>query len=177
MIDLSKNLVSLSFLWLKRYYNNDNALWKFFFKHWLHRAFLASPVLRAFGFETVGKSTLQRIPPFYRQVFNSWLRVKGIRTGSGSMLVPIISQVQPTPLHCVTSILIYRQLMNTVPRKPKYLTKYGLSSYGQLYWTHTWASIHQCCFTRTALDTSWKIAHGVLTTAYRLLKFKDKSGP
>ena len=130
VIDLSKKLVSLSFLWVKRYFNNDNALWKFFFKRWLHRVFLASPVERAFGFETVGKLTLQRLPPFYRQVFNSWLRVKGTRTGSGSMLVPIPSQVQPTPLHCVTSRLIYRQLMKTEPRKPKYLTKF-LSAYGQ----------------------------------------------
>ena len=150
VIDLSKKLVSLSFLWVKRYFNNDNALSKFFFKRWLHRVFLASPVERAFGFETVGKLTLQRLPPFYRQVFNSWLRVKGTRTGSGSMLVPIPSQVQPTPLHCVISRLIYRKLMKTEHGKPRYLTKF-LSSYGVILHTlnRVFSHIFCCVFSHT----------------------------
>ena len=86
---------------------------------------------------------------------------------------PFTSPVYSTPLCYCTSIMIYQQLMKTEPRTSRYLTKF-LPSDGQLYWTHTLASIHQCCFTRTALDISWKIAHVVLTTVDRLLKFKTQ---
>ena len=43
--------------------------------------------------------------------------------------------------------------------------------YGQLYWPLTWDQLYFFPIDRPVLDLSWKVAHGVLYTADRLLGF------
>ena len=44
-------------------------------------------------------------------------------------------------------------------------------TFGALYWPSTWRQLHFANFDRSVLDFSWKVAHGVVLTAQRLISF------
>ena len=44
-------------------------------------------------------------------------------------------------------------------------------TFGALYWPSTWRQLHFADFDRSVLDFSWKVAHGVVLTAQRLISF------
>ena len=45
------------------------------------------------------------------------------------------------------------------------------STFGALYWPSTWRQLHFANFDRSVLNFSWKVAHGVVLTAQRLISF------
>ena len=44
-------------------------------------------------------------------------------------------------------------------------------TFGTLYWPSTSRQLHFANFDRSVLDFSWKVAHGVVLTAQRLISF------
>ena len=44
-------------------------------------------------------------------------------------------------------------------------------TFSALYWPSTWRQFHFANFDRSVLDFSWKVAHGVVLTAQRLISF------
>ena len=44
-------------------------------------------------------------------------------------------------------------------------------TFGTLYWPSTWRQFHFADFDLSVLDFPWKVAHGVLLTAQRLISF------
>ena len=46
-----------------------------------------------------------------------------------------------------------------------------LPTFGALYWPSTWRQLHFANFDRSVLDFSWRVAHGVVLNAQRLISF------
>jgi hypothetical protein len=63
---------------------------------------------------------------------------------------------------------IYQNLLDRLSEPPHSLTKFT-PLYGQLYWKDTWQQVFIMPLDRKTRDLSWKLAHGKLLTADRLL--------
>jgi len=46
-----------------------------------------------------------------------------------------------------------------------------LPAFSDLYWPDTWSQVHSMPLDRHVVDTNWKISHGVIYTAERLVNF------
>ena len=79
------------------------------------------------------------------------------------------------PFH-VTSVCeisaqsVYRFLLSENRTSPHCVLKF-FPLFGRLYWPSTWNQLYFLPIDRPVLDLSWKVAHGVLYTADRLIGF------
>lgn len=63
---------------------------------------------------------------------------------------------------------VYQNLVDRLSEPPHSLTKFG-PLYGALYWKETWQKVAIMPLDRKAHDLNWKLAHGGLYTADRLV--------
>ena len=172
VVDFWRKLVSLKVMWVKRFLFLPGDRWHLFFRHYLRRAFLAEPVNRVFALSNTGKSTLRRLPPFYRQVIIAW-QFAGGRLSNGFWEIPR-ENLPPLPLQQATSKSVYRGLLhNHVCLAPHRCT----TKFVDIHWAGLWRSLHLLRYNRAAMDTSWLVAHGILPTADRLIRFGMKVNP
>ena len=116
-----------------------------------------------------------RLPSFYASVLSAWLRINGFRDSSSNLLAQLLPNSPPTPVHLLTANVAYHSLMISCfvpPVCEERFKNLGISS-----WSLVWSSIHRCKFIRWTLDTAWKIAHGVIPTADRLIHFRMNVSP
>ena len=145
--------------------------WTFLLKYWLLDRF-ASP------FEVLSSVidfVIERLPSFYVPLFTAWcarggssvssVLTVGAGLSSGSMPASSIS--------CKASYLLLLSV-NTV--QPHCVLKFA-SSFGALDWPCTWRSLQLMPLDRQVRDLSWKVVHGVLYTAERLISFRYQYSP
>ena len=101
----------------------------------------------------------------------AWRSVDGSWSSSRAALVFAAS----SPFHVtlareISAQLAYRFLLSENRSSPHCILKFS-PVYGQLYWPSTWSQLYFFPIDRPVLDLSWKVAHGVLYTADRLLGF------
>ena len=164
--NLSRKLSSLHIQWVKRFLLGEDHPWKYFFRHFLRRAMLAEPVERIFNQITIGSGTMRRLPAFYQGVVQAWIDVKGKRTVE-EWVVPGSELTSDIPLNKLTSRAAYLRLsqLQNMPHR-------CINKHPSVEWPTVWTNLSCLLFVRPALDTSWLIAHGILPTADRLIRFK-----
>ena len=64
----------------------------------------------------------------------------------------------------------YQLLLSLNPAQPHCVVKFS-SSYRDLDWDSTWKTLFFMPLDRKPIDLCWKVAHGVLYTAHRLVSF------
>ena len=64
----------------------------------------------------------------------------------------------------------YQLLLSLNPAQPHCVVKFS-SSYRDLDWVSTWKTLFVMPLERKPIDLCWKVAHGVLYTAHRLVSF------
>lgn len=109
------------------------------------------------------------LPPFYSSLFAAW---DALRDSSVSSDLVIGSGLVggPTPVISVTCKIAYQLLLSFNLEQPHCILKFA-SSFGALDWPTTWKSLQFMPLDRQVRDLSWKVAHGVLYTADRLISF------
>lgn len=110
-------------------------------------------------------------PPFYKSLLLAWCSL------DGSFSVPRNSLVYgSSSCHVCSSVptistkVCYQYLLSESMVSPHCVEKFA-PTFGVLHWSTTWHSLIFFDLDRQVIDLNWKIAHGVLYTAQRLVSF------
>ena len=111
------------------------------------------------------------LPAFYSSLLLAWLSLDGSFDDRLSLLV--YASRDPHARRVVADLsskIAYLFLLDENYAVPHCVEKFR-PTFGALYWPSTWRQLHFSNFDRSVLDFSWKVAHGVLLTAQRLISF------
>lgn len=108
---------------------------------------------------------LASLPPFYASVLAAWGALQG-RLSSGGLVVGSAS-VSVSNISCKSC---YSLLLSLHPSQPHCVIKFR-PSFGALDWPFVWKSLCFMPLDRKVIDLNWRVAHGVLYTAERLISF------
>ena len=106
------------------------------------------------------------LPTFFYHCFLAWIALGGSLSG-GELVVG--SSLASGPL-LVSTMTCYDLLLSRNPALPHCVGKF-LPIFGAWEWSSTWCSLFFMPLTRQVIDLNWKLAHGVLHTAKRLVSF------
>ncbi|XP_068718533.1 uncharacterized protein [Montipora capricornis] len=112
----------------------------------------------------------ERLPPFYASLLRAWGAIQGSSSSSSSLVVGSSQHVDPVAVASVSTKSCYVLLLSLSPCIPHCVSKFS-PIYGPIDWKSTWASLYFLPLDRPVSDLNWKIAHGVLYTADRLISF------
>ena len=120
---------------------------------------------------------LDSFPPFYRALLTAWRSVEGSWSPSrASFVFASSSSFHVAPVGEISAQSVYRFLLSESRLSPHCIFKF-FPVYSQLYWPSTWSQPYLFSVDHPVLDLSWKVAHGVLYTADRLLGFSYSVDP
>ena len=158
---------SLLVQWVRRLVVSPNS-WTSFLSYWCS-ARLGFPVHDVLSFPFA--FSWDSLPPFYRVLLSAWRTVDGAWSPSrGSLVLASSSPFHVTLASEFSAQSVYRFLLSENRSSPQCVLKF-FPIYGQLYWSSTWCQLYLFPLDRQVLDLNWKVAHGVLYTADRLLGF------
>lgn len=111
------------------------------------------------------------LPPFYCALLSAWRSVDGAWSPTrGSLVLASSSPLHVTLASELSAQSVYRFLLSENRSSPHCVLKF-FPVYGRLYWSLTWCQLYLFPLDRQVLDLNWKVTHGVLYTADRLLGF------
>ena len=163
IVSTELNALSLLIQWIKRFASSPSG-WVDLMTYWFLVRFNASPLevfSRPFEFDP------DVLPPFYCALLKAWRPIDG--SGSAAGLVVASSSGRPLSIDSCTC-KCYHLLLSMRPCVPHCVGKFHLS-YPNLDWLSTWHSLFFLPLDRQVIDLNWKIAHGVLYMAERLVSF------
>ena len=107
-------------------------------------------------------------PAFYLALLRAWNALHGSLSQAGL----IVGSADTTLLRAdsLTRKSCYQLLLSLNPAQPHCVVTFR-SNYGDLDWDSTWKTIFFIPLDRKPIDLCWKVAHGVLYTAHRLVSF------
>ncbi|XP_078355512.1 uncharacterized protein LOC144656140 [Oculina patagonica] len=155
---------SLLVQWSKRFASSPSG-WVGLMSFWFYSHFNASPMQvfsDPFSFDP------DVLPPFYAALLKAWRALDG--SGSPNGLVIASSSASPIPVNVITCKQCYQLLLSFNPCTPHCVVKFR-PFFPNIDWLSTWSSLFLLPLDRQVIDLSWKIAHGVLYTAERLVSF------
>ena len=151
--------------WIRRFRMSSHG-WRLFFAYWTKSFLHASPAeVLAFPF----RFDFKRLPPFYAAVLDAWRAVDGHASTDLSHLF-VGGPSAPVPVSEISCKSCYNLLLGANRRSPHCERKF-LPTFGHLYWPATWKQVHLKPLDRPVIDLCWRVSHGVLYTAERLVGF------
>ena len=111
------------------------------------------------------------LPAFYSSLLLAWRSLDGSFDDRHSSLV--FAFRDPNARRIVADLfskIRYLFLLDESYAVPHCVEKFR-PTFGAPYWPSTWRQLHFANFNRPVLDFSWKVAHGVVLTAQRLISF------
>ena len=153
--------------WVRRF-ASSSAGWSSLMSFWFVSSFGVLPSVvfsRPFCFDP------RVLPPFYSSLLLAWRGLNGSFATARNSLVFGSSCPHvccPVAVMSTKSCYLYLLSENMVP--PHCVGKF-FPVYGSLDWPSTWRSLTFFDLDRQVTDLCWKIAHGVLYTAQRLVSF------
>ena len=175
---IEDKLFSLLCLWPKRFLIGEHRWWQNFFEFYLRQAFsvystdsINSILLRS----SFNLSELKTIPKFYATVLLSWCAL-GEKSFSNewSLTLPSGSSLQ---LKDLSAREAYYALLPLGVPVARCVLKYKEWDLSPSNWKHVWQNLKLWKFIRAVQDTNFSIAHAVLPTKDRLIRFKMKVSP
>lgn len=155
---------SLLVQWIKRFASSPSG-WVGLMSFWFYSHFNASPMQvfsDPFSFDP------DVLRPFYAALLKAWRALDG--SGSPNGLVIASSSASPIPVNVITCKQCYQLLLSFNPCTPHCVVKFR-PVFPNIDWLSTWNSLFLLPLDRQVIDLSWKVAHGVLYTAERLVSF------
>ena len=150
--------------WIKRLADHTDAKWKSFFQFFLRRS-LPAGFLR----KPTRIKDAPLLPAFHKSVLNAWAALKGGAARHSDDLQYGLPD-SPAPVSGLTVKTAY-QFLGAKEAKPPHCVGKFSPVYPEVVWPAAWQQVHCCSIDRQATDLAWKIAHGVLYTADRLVGF------
>lgn len=167
VVDVRQKVSSLLTQWVRRFISSY-ANWSHFLTFWFFSVFNCS-VLDVFSCPFAFSPLA--LPPFYQSLLLSWRNANGSFSVSRSCLVMGSSSSEHAmPAVSMSAKLCYSYLLSVCLSPPHCVAKFR-PRFGDLYWLTTWKSLSFFPLDRPTIDLNWKIAHGVLYTADRLISF------
>lgn len=167
VVDIKLKVCSLLGQWVRRFVSSPSS-WVTFMSYWFRDKLDASP------FEVFSDPYccyLGFLPPFYKSFVQAWRDLDGsFSTSCNSLVYGSSSCHVCSPVSLMSTKVCYQFLLSEAMVLPHCVEKFA-SSFGRLYWPSTWRSLSFFDLDRQVTDLSWKIAHGVLYTAQRLVSF------
>ena len=165
VVSIEYKIQSLLVQWVRRLSVTPSG-WVYLLTYWFLDRFNASPqdvFSNPHGFPST------RLPVFYSSLLKSWIALGGSSSSSG-LVLGVGAPGGPLPVSSITCNICYKLLLSLNPAQPHCVQKFA-PSFGVLDWPTTWRSLHFMPLDRKVRDLSWKVAHGVLYTAERLISF------
>ena len=167
VVNIKYKVSSLLGQWVKRL-SSSSAGWISLLCFWLRYHFSASPLevfSRPFAFNP------RVLPPFYCSLLLAWRDLDGSFSSSRNSLVYGSSSCHAcSPVSSMSTKICYLYLLSENMAPPHCVEKFA-PTFGTLHWPSTWRSLSFFDIDRQVIDLNWKIAHGVLYTAERLVRF------
>ena len=114
---------------------------------------------------------LSLLPPFYNSLLVAWQKVDGGFSNRSDTLVMCVSGgLFQGDVSLVSTKLVYSYLLSAAQKTPHCVTKF-FPRFGPLYWSCTWRQLFFFDVDRQVIDLAWKVSHGILYTASRLVFF------
>ena len=148
--------------WVRRFLASPNS-WVDLLTFWCFCRFDKSPL------EVFSRPVLclpSRLPPFYAALLRAWLALHGSMSPTG-LRVGVAERLLALSFTCKQC---YDLLVSLAYRPPHCVEKFR-PLYGDLDWETTWRSLFFLPLDKQVSALSWKVAHGVLYTADRLVSF------
>ena len=174
VVDVHRKMLSLHVLWVKRLIFRPNLPWTSFFSQYLKGAFPGRSVHQILIWAVPPKYAMDALPTFYRSVLTAWFALK--RKFVDNEYVICGPRKSVFTLEQLSASFVYDTLSHQHRKQLRCVEKYanwGLS----VDWSNVWLSLLLWRFIRPVRDTSWLIAHGILPTADRLLRFGIQVDP
>ena len=109
------------------------------------------------------------LPPCYLSLLQAWVSLGGSSLSS-DLVFSSRASGGPFLASSMSCKFCYSLLLEFNPAQPHCVPKFA-PSFGPLDWSSTWRSLQFMPLDRQVRDLNWKIAHGVLYTAERLISF------
>ena len=114
---------------------------------------------------------LSLLPPFYNSLLVAWQKVDGGFSNRSDTLVMCVSGgLFQGDVSSVSTKLVYSYLLSAAQETPHCVTKF-FPRFGPLHWSCTWRQLFFSDVDRQVIDLAWKVSHGILYTASRLVSF------
>jgi hypothetical protein len=110
------------------------------------------------------------LPQFYGTVLEAWSLLCGHRVRHLGLVLQRSADRPSCLAEGATTKDFYRSLVDVLGQPPHCIVKFQ-PCYGDQYWPLTWAQVSNVPFDRKVRDFSWKVSHGVVYTADRLVGF------
>ena len=167
VVDVEFKVWSLLSQWVKRFASSPSG-WVDFMSFWFKSCFDSSPFE---VFSDPFSFSPSCLPPFYKSLLIAWRALDGSFSVSRRSLV--FGSLCPhfcSPVSSMSTKSCYLYLLSENVVQPHCVMKFA-STFGVLYWSTTWRSLFFFDLDRQVIDLNWKIAHGALYTAQRLVSF------
>ena len=165
VVSVQLKVFSLLALWVRRLLLSLSG-WTYLLKYWLLDRFQATPFE---VFSLVHDFSVMRLPPFYVSLFKAWIALRG-SSDSSDLVIGAGLPGGSSKIVTATCKSCYQLLLSLNVSQPHCILKFA-ASFGALDWPVTWRSLQFMPLDRQVRDLSWKVAHGVLYTADRLISF------
>jgi len=149
--------------WVRRLSTSPNT-WVSLLTFWFFDRFGVGPLQ---VFSRPVSITPDLLPPFYAGLLRAWTALGGFMSPSGLTVSSGPSLVSVSSVSCK---LCYQLSLTLNLCQPHCVTRFQ-PVFGALDWPCTWKSIFFMPLDRLVSDLNWKVAHGVLYTADRLISF------
>ena len=167
VVNVKLKVSSLLSQWVRRFAANPSG-WTLLMTYWFLSSFGTSPSVVLARPNSFNHSIL---PAFYSSLLLAWRSLDGSFDNRLSSLV--FASRDPHACRVVADLsskIGYLFLLDENYAVPHCVEKFR-PTFGALYWPSTWRQLHFANFDRSVLDFSWKVAHGVVLTAQRLISF------
>ena len=165
LVDFRTKASALRLQWFRRFLSDSSARWKDMFNFMFFRAFDKN-ILILLRQQSFSKARSKRLPLFYQNLLSAWRNFQG-GNEAGHLVLGIRKDI-PLAITTMTTQKTYRLGQSFYEKPPHCIEKFR-PVYGDLYWSSTWQQLHAIHLSRPVIDLNWKIAHGVLYTASRLV--------
>ena len=164
VVSIQFKVRSLLVQWIRRF-SCSPAGWVSLLTFWFFDRFGVSPSV-VFSYPSYFSSVL--LPPFYESLLNAWVAIDG--SCLGARLVAGSRTTSPIDVESLTCKDCYSLFLSLNLSVPHCVSKFD-PFFPSLEWSSTWSSLFFFPIDRPIIDLNWKIAHGVLYTADRLVSF------
>ena len=173
VVDLDNKISAFHVTWVRRLAQAPDHPGFFFFSRALRVAFAGRSLQQILLLPAPSQTAMNLLPPFFQSVMLAWFRLSR-RLKNGNIVVDGSSSV--VPLASLSVRFAYRQFSRLAREDHRCVAKFR--SWGMpVEWSSVWSNLHLWRFVRPVWDTNWLIAHGVLPTADRLIRFGVRIHP
>ena len=173
VVDLDHKISAFHVTWVRRLAQAPDHPGFFFFSRALRVAFAGRSLQQILLLPAPSQTAMNLLPPFFRSVMMAWFRLSR-RLENGNIVVDGSGSV--VPLASLSVRFAYRQFSRLAREDHRCVAAFR--SWGMpVEWSSVWSNLHLWRFVRPVRDTNWLIAHGVLPTADRLIRFGVRIHP